>query len=137
MKCMWMAGVLTLVVAAVAAAPAGAAGNNDNAKLCQKDGWQQTFRSDGSPFANQGACVSYGAQGGSIITNAWQAACEQNGGTFTLKNVPPPVAQYECQPVSGAVWSAVLNPICIAYPQTVLNLYDPSTQRALCIRSGL
>jgi hypothetical protein len=43
---------------------ATASGNSANAHSCQKGGWQSLFTSTGSPFASQGACVSYGAQGG-------------------------------------------------------------------------
>ena len=42
-------------------------GNSGNAKLCQS-GWQSWLRADGTPFANQGACVSYTAQGGILTT---------------------------------------------------------------------
>ena len=68
-RIMWIAGVLALVGAAVAAPPTGAAagGNSANAKLCQKDGWKTLYRGDGSTFANQGDCVSYGAHGKTIL----------------------------------------------------------------------
>ena len=41
-------------------------GNSANAHLCQKGGWIKLQRSDGTKFANHGACVSYGAHGGTI-----------------------------------------------------------------------
>src|SRR3954452_16267026 len=47
----------------VATATAGG-GNSATAKLCQKGGWQTLVRSDGTPFADEQACTSYGAQGG-------------------------------------------------------------------------
>jgi hypothetical protein len=47
----------------VATATAGG-GNSENAKKCQKGGWQSLVRSDGSSFKNQDECVSYGAKGG-------------------------------------------------------------------------
>ena len=58
---------LALTVA-VATATAGG-GNSDNAKACQKDGWKslvavRTVRR----LKNQGACVSYGANGGTYAT---------------------------------------------------------------------
>jgi hypothetical protein len=40
------------------------AGNSANAKLCQKNGWTNLVRADGTAFANEAVCVSYGAQGG-------------------------------------------------------------------------
>ena len=58
-------------------------GNSDNAKLCQKGGWQDWTRADLSPFVNTGGCVSYAAQGGTLTAKgAAQAACEALGGTF-------------------------------------------------------
>jgi hypothetical protein len=54
----------TLVLAGGALAAGG--GNSDNAKLCQKGGWQALMDSSANQFANDGACVSYGAQGGAI-----------------------------------------------------------------------
>jgi len=45
-----------------------AEGNNSaNAQLC-KD-WASLFREDGSTFVNRGACTSYAAQGGIILTS--------------------------------------------------------------------
>ena len=62
---------LAALGAAFAIAPAGLAANGDNsenAKLCQKSGWQSLYTPAGSPFADQGTCVSYGAQGGTLTT---------------------------------------------------------------------
>jgi hypothetical protein len=42
-------------------------GNSLNAHLCQKDGWQGLVTSTGAPFASQDACVSYGAEGGTLF----------------------------------------------------------------------
>jgi hypothetical protein len=57
--------VLVALVAASAALAGG--GNSANAKLCQKGGWQTLQQSNGAPFANQSACVSYGAAGGTVF----------------------------------------------------------------------
>lgn len=61
-----VAVVVSLAVAAsigvVSASAAG--GNSANAKLCQKGAWVNLVRSDGTTFANEEACVSYAAQGG-------------------------------------------------------------------------
>ena len=46
----------------------GWAGGGNPSNLCKNGGWQTLLRSDGSSFANQGACVSYAAQGGTFIT---------------------------------------------------------------------
>jgi hypothetical protein len=79
-----------LLTFAVGAAPAAAAGGNSgNAKLCQKNGWKSLVRSDGTPFANQGDCVSYGAQGGTpsppapVTPDSPDALlCQSLGGSF-------------------------------------------------------
>jgi hypothetical protein len=74
------------------ASPAGAAkgGNSDAAHACQKGGWQHLFRSDGTAFANQDACVSYAAHGGTLKTvpNS-QQLCGQFGGTYGATNQTP------------------------------------------------
>jgi hypothetical protein len=58
-------GVACLSLAALASAGGS---NSANAKLCQNGGWQTLHRVDGSSFADQGACVSYAAQGGTFVT---------------------------------------------------------------------
>jgi len=51
----------------VATATAAAGGNSENAKICQKGGWMNYQGSDGTQFANQDECVSYGAHGGTLV----------------------------------------------------------------------
>ena len=48
---------------------ASAQGNHENAHRCQNGGWETLAPAENPvvPFANQGACVSYGAQGGVIV----------------------------------------------------------------------
>jgi len=67
----------------VATATAGG-GNSDAAKACQKGGWMNLVRADGSSFKNEGDCVSYAAQGGALTTRYAQARsdCATYGGTF-------------------------------------------------------
>lgn len=57
-------------------------GNSAEAKTCKKGGWKTLFRSDGTPFKNQGACVSYVVRGGTLEVQS-QAHCESFGGTFS------------------------------------------------------
>jgi hypothetical protein len=61
-------------------------GNSTNAKLCQKGGWMNLVRADGTPFANQDECVSYGASGGTISTppqpRTGAEVCAAYGGIF-------------------------------------------------------
>jgi hypothetical protein len=50
-----------------AAAAVGAPrGNSASAKLCRHGGWTTLMDSTGTPFADQGDCVSHGAAGGAI-----------------------------------------------------------------------
>jgi hypothetical protein len=54
-----------LVLAALV--PATAFGDNSTvAHLCQQNGWKTLVRADGTSFASQDACVSYGANGGKL-----------------------------------------------------------------------
>lgn len=78
-----LAAVLVCLSQAAAAAAGG--GNSEIAKLCQKGGWQTLVRADGSSFASQSDCVSYGAQGG-MPGHPTQAIadCPSLGGTFTF-----------------------------------------------------
>jgi hypothetical protein len=147
MNRMWIAGVLALLLAAVAATPAGAA-NGTNAKLCKDSGWKTLYRSDGSTFANQGDCVSYAAKGNTPLTeppNAWKAACEQSGANFGIgytnvngNPLSPPAYAYFCALVTDTFATTVLTPICFGYPDAVV---AEATQAdgawiATCIRSG-
>jgi hypothetical protein len=43
-------------------------GNSAAAKACQKGGWEDLQRTNGTSFANQGACVSYAAKGGTLVS---------------------------------------------------------------------
>src|SRR6476646_1630712 len=54
-------------------------GNSAHAKACQKGGWMKLVRSDQTSFKNQGACVSYGAHGGTLLAAADRAYCAPAG----------------------------------------------------------
>jgi hypothetical protein len=60
-------GSLVVVFAPTSATYAASGRNNPNAKLCQKGGWQNYQRTDGTRFVNEEACVSYAAQGGTLV----------------------------------------------------------------------
>ena len=53
-------------------------GNSDAAKACQKGGWQNLVREDGSVFKNTGDCVSYAAQGGTLKPKSTCVAGSEN-----------------------------------------------------------
>lgn len=68
----YFAALSMLVLAAGAVAgPAAAApgGNSDNAQACHKGGWESLARTEdpGTAFLDQDECVSYGAQGGTLV----------------------------------------------------------------------
>jgi hypothetical protein len=66
----------------VATATAGG-GASDAAKACQNGGWQHLYRSDGSSFNNQGDCVSYAAQGGTLTAKPQsQLDCASADGVY-------------------------------------------------------
>jgi hypothetical protein len=65
--------ILGLIVASLVSVPQlgnsadAAKGNNQNAKLCQKGGWQTLQTSGGIPFSSEEECVSAGAQGAGVV----------------------------------------------------------------------
>lgn len=69
-KYLWSVVLVAMAVSlsfGVATATAAKGGNSENAKLCQKGGWMNVQGSDGTQFANQDECVSFGAHGGTIV----------------------------------------------------------------------
>ncbi|MGB3330661.1 MAG: hypothetical protein WBA46_16995 [Thermomicrobiales bacterium] len=68
-------GPLLLLLLVTAMAPAASLarpspdtrGNSQNAQACQHGGWMALQQTGGGSFASQGACVSYAAQGGTLI----------------------------------------------------------------------
>jgi hypothetical protein len=120
---MWplVAVVVSLAVAAsvgVASATAAKGGNSENAKLCQKGGWMDVQGSDGTQFANQGECVSFGAHGGTIVPKPTCTAGSENFSDDALGSQPTafaggtidgPYAEFSgVQLTTGAIsgWSA-------------------------------
>jgi hypothetical protein len=82
-------GLVLLVTAVVclsqAAIASAGGGNSANAHLCQKGGWSTLARTDGSPFASQDDCVSYAAQGGTLVeASQAQLDCQSFGGTYAV-----------------------------------------------------
>src|SRR6185437_17001909 len=56
--------------AAIAVPLAFAGGGNSEANACKLGGWQNLLRQDGTGFKNQGDCVSYAVQGGTLVAKA-------------------------------------------------------------------
>jgi hypothetical protein len=80
-RSVWSLAVVVAVTGVCVATPAlaGKGGNSANAKACQKGGWMNLVRSDQTSFKNQGACVSYGAHGGTLLAAADRAYCAPAG----------------------------------------------------------
>jgi hypothetical protein len=55
------------VVAVTSPAQAAKPGNSTSAKQCQKGGWQNLVRTDGTAFTSEKACRSYAAKGGILL----------------------------------------------------------------------
>jgi hypothetical protein len=59
-----LCAALALTVGVTTANAGG--GNSGAAHACQKGGWMNLIRSDGTPFTSEDDCVSYAAQGGTL-----------------------------------------------------------------------
>jgi uncharacterized repeat protein (TIGR01451 family) len=62
--------VFVVALAAGSASHASQPGNSGGARVCQKNGWMDSFTRSGEPFSSAGACTSYRAQGGQVIVRA-------------------------------------------------------------------
>jgi hypothetical protein len=94
--------ILTAAVAAASIAVAGASAtaapgpNNQNAKKCQKGGYQSVYTSFAGTFSSEEQCVSYAARGGTLIGPfAGKVPCIAVGGTFA--------------PFDHALWSCLVS----------------------------
>src|SRR5262245_17957783 len=79
--------VLGSLVAALTVGVATASadgGNSANAEACRNGGWQTLVGAQAAAFKNQGDCIAYAAQGGTLSPkSASQVLCESYGGTFS------------------------------------------------------
>jgi hypothetical protein len=76
--------VFALFGGVATAAKQGPGGNSDAAKACQKTGYQDWVREDGSAFETSDACTSYVAEGGTLRPKpTFASLCTGSGGTFT------------------------------------------------------
>jgi hypothetical protein len=73
--------VVAGALVALAAPSAAMASNSGNAQACQQGGWQTLIRQDGTHFANQSDCVSYGANGGTLYRGSENFAEDALGST--------------------------------------------------------
>jgi hypothetical protein len=59
-------GLIILIAWTLSSVNAAPGRNNDNAKACQKGGWQTLVQANGLTFASEQACVSFAAAGGTL-----------------------------------------------------------------------
>jgi len=76
-----LAGALAIAVVLPAVAVAGG-GNSAAAHRCQMGGWQTLQDASGNAFADQSACVSYAAGGGSLFHPTASVSTRVGSGTF-------------------------------------------------------
>ena len=117
-----LVAVSAVVAGGVAAKPAGSGpGNSPNAKLCQKGGWQNLVRTDGTSFASEEECTAYAAGGGTLQPKPTypeaRALCASFGGTFGVGGPDQ---------VQGGVPGALVLWVCNDVPETS----DRSAQQA-------
>lgn len=79
---------LTLALSVGVATASAGGGNSANAKLCQHGGWMNLQGSEGTQFANQGGCVSFGAHGGTIVAKPTCTAGSDNFSSDAEFSVP-------------------------------------------------
>jgi hypothetical protein len=76
--------VFALFGGVATAAKQGPGGNSDAAKACQKTGYQDWVREDGSAFETSKECTAYAAEGGTLQPKpTFASVCTAVGGTFT------------------------------------------------------
>ncbi len=72
---------------------------SDTVASCKDGGWQQLVRAeDGSTFKNQGACVSYAAQGGTpVAPTPFKAICDRYGGAYREDSPASGIVRFVCE----------------------------------------
>jgi hypothetical protein len=87
-------------------------GNSANAKMCQKGGWMELQRSDGTIFANQRACVTYAAKGGKLEPKVTAAVLDQSsaGGASCYSSLVTYLGQTFTAGLTGTLTSVALEP---------------------------
>ena len=119
----FFAALALAVGVTTASAGHGGGGGKGNtlAAACKKGGWKTLYRADGTPFKNQGKCVSYAVQGGTL-----QSQCQP--GTWSATGVTP------CTPASIGFYVATAGATSqTACPVGTTTLAIGSTSIADCI----
>jgi hypothetical protein len=81
MKRLLVALAMIALLVAMAAAPTVAKDAGKSA--CKDGGWTTWVRADGSAFVDQGSCVSYVAEGGTLMQpTTFRSTCEGLGGGY-------------------------------------------------------
>jgi len=96
-----LGSLIAALTVGVATATAGN-GSSGKAEACQNGGWQNLVGANAAAFKNQGECVAYAAQGGTLSPkSASQVLCESYGGTFSSD----PASSYFDNPLAAFIWS--------------------------------
>jgi hypothetical protein len=117
MRMLLVLGAALALTVGVATAGAGS-GNSDAAKACQKGGWQNLVRQDGTGFKNAGDCISYAAQGGTLKPKPVCAGSEDfsaddefsQPSTFPGGTIDGPYGVVGGVVVQGSFWSGGFAP---------------------------
>src|SRR5262249_24314357 len=92
--------IAALTVGVSTATAAG--GNSASAQACQNGGWKNFVGAHAASFQNQGDCISYAAQGGTLSPqSASQGLCESHGRTVSTH----PASSYFDNPLATRIWS--------------------------------
>ena len=84
-------GLFTGVLMATMLPGVAVAKDKDDKSPCRDGGWTEWFREDGSAFADQGECVAYVAEGGTLAVptkTAFETACVNESGTYQAPYEP-------------------------------------------------
>jgi hypothetical protein len=89
-------------------------GNSLNAKACQKGGYLNLYRQDGTRFASESACTSYAAQGGVLVT-ATPTPTNTPTNTPSPMNTPIPLSA-GCTELNNPVYDGVYEAKALTLP---------------------
>jgi hypothetical protein len=109
----------------VGAATATGGGNSASAKKCQKGGWKTLLRAtDGSSFNSEEECVSWAAQGNTLVPKTKsQLDCESFGAAYST-NPATDLSGLPGQLLPGATFAWSCNGVALTGSQSTTLLVD-------------
>lgn len=128
LACVAVAALSAVVAGPVAAEPAGPGpGNNPNAEACQKGGYVNLVRSDGTGFQTEGECTSYAARGGTLTPKATPIQQYQS----TCENATPPGTFFAISATNADEWVCVRPFFDIGLTESTRSALD-----VICVDAG-